>query len=201
MPTDFFDKYREYCNMCNQHVEPRPYKCVHQVNFTNTFHMIAMVEDIEGKYNCIVSKNPVRMEKINTKTYRIKLSKMFDAYGNKLQINMYPNETIEKVEMKINNEVLEKLENPNGLDFSFTNNMYFTYPFLDITVEVTFGVIQYEQDRIVWIDAFSYYIEEKNNFARIGEKIFFQDNKLVEYTNDEKAVEYTFCPNCKDLIM
>lgn len=201
MPIDFLFKYNEYCDMCNQR-EFLPYEMPPQVNFTNTFHLIALAADSEEKYNCIVSKNPLKMDKTSPNTFRVKLSKMFDAYGNRLQINMYPNETIEKVELKISDDVVEKIENPNGLNFCFIKSKYFTVQYWDITIDITYGLVQYDHDRIAWIDAISYCQEKRVEFCRIAAKIYDGSNRPIEDTEQEKAVKKTLkqmkiCPTCR----
>lgn len=198
-----FNKYIEYCKMCEQYVYPKPYKSVPQVGMTNTYHMISMATDFGKKYNCIVSKNPIKLEKKGDKSFIVKLSKMFDAYGNRFQLNMYPNETITKCVLKIGDEVLQIVDNPTG-DFSFgLQSMYLTLPYSDLTAEVIFSHVQYEYDRIAWVDSYTFYNEERVKFARIYAKIYDNVARPIEDTTEELEVkkvlsEMQFCPTCRE---
>lgn len=158
----YSNKYREYCETCNKHIILNPYDIGTLVSLTNTFHMIGMFTNSKEKYNSIVASVPHQLKRINNRVFETKLSKMFEVYG-RIRINMYPTENIEKIVLKIANEHEVEV---------FKNGIFYNLPHDDLSLEITFSDLEYEKDRIVWIDSYLCYPDEKIQLDQIYSDFF-----------------------------
>lgn len=154
------ENYREFCKRCNERIPLKSFDLGIFTNFTNTFHMIG-ISSADQSYNSMRARVPHRMEKIDENVYIVKLMRMFEAYGA-VNVNMYPGESIQKIELKIGHENY-------GQNFP---GLIYTIPYNDLYLEITFSHLEYEYDRITWIDAFLYETEDAVKMTRIYTEIF-----------------------------
>jgi len=153
--SELVNKYRNFSENCSRLITSRTFELGTQNTDSNIAHTVAHVLLAESKYNSVSGKIPLKMERIDEKTFSIKIRKTFDLYRNNLVINMYPGERLAKVTVKIYDEELESVTNPANGEISLITELY-TPRYGDIIIEVRFEKVQYEEDRLAWIDAVSY---------------------------------------------